>query len=62
MVEDFTQLSAVKFEPRVGEVDECDARSEQNQPRVVAVAARVKWIITHLVSEGLVVQVVLLLE
>ena len=61
MIEYFTNLPAIKFEPRVREMDHGDACDENDEPRVL-IALRVEWILTDFITVWLVVKCGLLVE
>ena len=62
VVEHFTDLSSVKSEMRVREVDEGNTHDEDDKVNIVTLTMGVKWIITSLVTIWLIVHVVFLLE
>lgn len=61
MVEHLADLSPVKLEVAVGEVDKCNASNEEKHVGVVALTLRLKRIVAQLVTIRLIVYVVLLL-
>ena len=62
MVENLANLPAVKAEMSMAEVHKRVNANEEQQPRVVSVSLLLEWVVSKLVTVGLVVDLWVLLE